>query len=78
MTALVCVSGCMASRRPASSTSDEDTLVPQETQRRAEQTYGQQEALTNDLSMTTSEQAGAAHESAVDRARDPGGESRRK
>jgi hypothetical protein len=45
--------------------------VPQANQREAEQLYGQQQLFMNDLNATTSEQAGAQHEAAVDRTREP-------
>jgi hypothetical protein len=57
-----------------------DPVVPDETQRRSEEMYGQQGQTMNSLNQTPSEQAGARHENATRPApRDePSGESREK
>ena len=49
----------------------EDTLVPQSNQREAEQMYGEQQMMMNDLNQTPSERAGARHDTAVERSRAP-------
>lgn len=78
LAAVLTALSCAGSKKGSPSARDADTLVPQETQRRAEQNYGEQEAFMNDLNMSTSEQAGAAHDRARDRARDPKREPRGK
>jgi len=54
-------------------------LVPDETQRRSEERYGQQAQMMNSLNQTSSEQAAARHEAAtrpVEREDEPSRESR--
>lgn len=43
----------------------DDTLVPEETQERSRDQYGQQQMRMDELSMTPAEQAGARHENAT-------------
>jgi hypothetical protein len=43
----------------------EDTLVPEETQERSRDQYGQQQMRMDELGMSTSEQAGTRHENAT-------------
>jgi len=42
-----------------------EPLVPDETQRRSEERYGQQSQMMNSLNQTSAEQAAARHESAT-------------
>jgi|GEM_PF-5479191 len=48
---------------------DEDTFVPEHTQKRSEENYGAQQGSMDSLSLSPSEQAGANHQHAVDRGR---------
>lgn len=43
----------------------DDKLVPEETQERSRDQYGQQQMRMDELGMTTSEQSGARHENAT-------------
>lgn len=70
--------GCAAENKPAKHAHDRDTLVPQETQRKSEQLYGEQELQMQNLNASTADQAASAHESAVGRSQDVQRERRRK
>lgn len=67
------LAGCAGERR-------REPIVPDETQRRSEELYGQQAQMAGSLNQTSAEQAAARHEAAtkpVERdARKPGRESR--
>lgn len=67
---LACCVACGSSPK-AKSAPDDDTLVPQRTQREAERSYGQQQMMMNDLNQTPSESAGSRHDTAVERSRAP-------
>jgi hypothetical protein len=63
--------GCASGKR--------EPLVPDETQQRSEDRYGQQSQMMNSLNQTPSEQAGARHENGtrpVEREDEPSRESR--
>ena len=51
--------------------SGDDTVVPQSTQERSEQNYGQQQGMMEDLNATSADQAAARHDAAVRDVRDP-------
>lgn len=56
-----------------------EPIVPNETQRKSEERYGQQAQMMNSLNQTPAEQAAAAHENAtrpVEREDEPSRESR--
>lgn len=70
---LFLLSGCAAERK-------REPIVPDETQRKSENLYGQQSQMMNSLNQTPAEQAAARHENAtrpVERDDEkPGSESR--
>jgi len=69
---LLLVSGCAGERK-------KEPLVPQETQDRSEELYGQQSQSMGSLNQTPAEQAAARHDNAtrpVEREDQPSGESR--
>jgi hypothetical protein len=70
---LLCISvallACGGTKKDANSA--DDTFIPQETQKRSEKNYGQQQGMMEDLSASPAEQAAARHDAKVRDARDP-------
>lgn len=66
---LVVASACAGSQKDTKNS--DETFVPQETQKRSEKNYGQQQMMMEDLSMSTSERAGQRHDQRVRDMRDP-------